>query len=327
MYSPPPQVAIDHGWVSHMKGGAELLKIRGASILDTKLGRDLFIRFRGVSLWAQFVFEAPILLKGQTNAQRKPFAFADPSLRSISSVASRDSHYGMLFHLLLDMPGLLHDVNLLSTLSNEAVDRGDKAQDIFLKAVTIAESLRTWLDGFMTQYPVPYTWNSTPSETICPGDAFPRRFDFPNLLAAQAWIHYWAAMIILMRCIMVCQANSNAGLHSASVSIYNYRRLAWSPNLDSDVAISDPSAAALYLADNVCHSAAYSNDDDKGMSGPIMLLFPLWIAKDTYTNDDSGLSRLKELYCVESLKALASRGIQISGALINHPTKDEGQAC
>jgi hypothetical protein len=309
-----------------MKGGAELLKIRGASILDTILGRDLFIRFRGVSLWAQFVFEAPILLNGQTNAQRKPFAFADPSLHSISSVASRDSHYGMLFHLLLDIPGLLHDVNFLSTLKNDAVNRGDKAQDIFLKAETIAESLRTWLDGFMTQYPIPYTWSSRPSETICPGDAFPLRFDFPNLLAAQTWIHYWAAMIMLMRCIMVCQAVSDAGLHSASAFIYNYRRLAYSPNLDGDVVISDPSAVALYLADNICHSAAYSNDNDKGMSGPIMLLFPLWIAKDTYANDDSGFSCLKELYCVEVLKALAGRGIQISGALINHPAKNAGQA-
>jgi hypothetical protein len=327
MYSPPSQEVVDHGWVSHMKGGAELLKIRGASILATKLGRDLFIRFRGVSLWAQFVFEAPILLHGQPNVHTKPFAFTDPSLRSISLLASGDSHYGMLFHLLLDIPGLLHDVNLLSTLGNNAVDRGVMAQDIFLRAVTIAESLRTWLDGFMAQYLVPYTWSSTPSEMGYSIDAFPLRFDFPNLLAAQTWIHYWAAMIMLMRCIMACQTNSNAGLPSTSEFIYNYRRLAYSPNLAADIAVSDASAVALNLADNICHSAAYSNDDDKGMSGPIMLLFPLWIAKDTYANDWSTLSRQKELYCVEVLKALDSRGMQLSGALINHSTKNEGQTC
>ncbi|KAG5656904.1 hypothetical protein KAF25_011073 [Fusarium avenaceum] len=324
VYSPPSQEAADHGWVSHIKGGAELLRIRGASILDTKLGRDLFIRFRAMSLWAQFVFEAPILVKGQPNIHTKPFAFTDPNLRNISLLASRDSHYSMLFHLLLDIPELLHDVNLLSTLGNNAVDTGCMVQDIFLRAVTITESLRTWLDGFMAQHPVSYTWSNTPSETPYSIDAFPLRFDFPNLLTAQFWIHYWAAMILLMRCIMVCQKIS---LHSGSTFTYDYQRLAYSPILAGGVAISDASAVALHLADNICHSAAYSNDGDKGMSGPIMLLFPLWIAKDTFANDGSGLSRKKELYCVEALKALASRGMQISGALINHSIKDEGQTC
>ncbi|KIL84598.1 hypothetical protein FAVG1_12124 [Fusarium avenaceum] len=305
IYSPPSQQAVDHGWASHMKGGAELLKIRGASILDTKLGRDLFIRFRVVSLWAQFVFEAPILLRHQPNVHTKPFAFTDPSLRDISLLASRDSHYSMLFHLFLDIPGLLHDVNRLSTLGNSTMDREGMVQNIFLRAVTIAETLRTWLDGFMAQYPAPYTWSNTPSEIAYPIDAFPLRFDFQNLLTAQSWIHYWAAMILLMRCIMV----------------------SYSPILAGDVTISDASTVALHIADNICHSAAYSNDDDKGMSGPIMLLFPLWIAKDTYANDGSGPSRKKELYCVEVLKALASRGMQISGALIYHSTKDEGQTC
>lgn len=307
-----------------MKGGAELLRIRGASILDTKLGRDLFIRFRAVSLWAQFVFEAPILLKGQPNIHTKPFAFTDPSLRDISLRASGDSYYGMLFHLFLDIPGLLHDVNRLSTLGNNTMDREGMVQDIFLRAVTIAESLRTWLDGFMAQYSAPYTWSNTPSEMAYPVDAFPLRFDFQNLLTAQSWIHYWAAMILLMRCIMICQKIS---VLSASAFIYDYQRLAYSPILADGVAISDASAVALHLADNICHSAAYSNDDDKGMSGPIMLLFPLWIAKNTYANDGSWLSRKKELYCVEVLKTLASRGMQISGALINHSTKDEGQTC
>lgn len=277
-----------------------------------------------MSLWAQLVFEAPILVKGQPNIHTKPFAFTDPNLRNISLLASRDSHYSMLFHLLLDMPELLHDVNLLSTLGDNAVDTECMIQDIFLRAVTITESLRTWLDGFMAQYPVSYTWSNTPSEAPYSIDAFPLRFDFRNLLPAQFWIHYWAAMILLMRCIMVCQKIS---LLSASAFIYDYQRLAYSPILAGGVAVSDASAVALYLADNICHSAAYSNDDDKGMSGPIMLLFPLWIAKDTYANDGSALSRKKELYCSEVLKALASRGMQISGALNNHSTKDEGQTC
>ncbi|KAF5648564.1 C6 zinc finger domain protein [Fusarium sp. NRRL 52700] len=202
IYFPPSQAAVDHGWVSHMKGGAELIKTRGASILNSKLGRDLFIRFRGVSLWAQLVFEASILLNGKAESQRKPFAFTDPCLRSMSMVASQGSHYAMLFHLMLDIPGLLQDVKLLSTPERNSLNNGDAARGIFWRAVTIAETLRAWLDGFIAQYPIPYTWNVSDFETASFDDKFPLHFQFPNLLTAQTLIHYWAAMAILMRCIM-----------------------------------------------------------------------------------------------------------------------------
>ncbi|KAF4343977.1 hypothetical protein FBEOM_2084 [Fusarium beomiforme] len=320
IYSPPSQSAVDHGWVSHMKGGAELLKARGASILATKLGKDLFIRFRGVSLWAQLVFEASILLKGEPSGQTKPFAFADPCLQSISRVASQGSHYGMLFHIMLDIPGLLQDTNLLLTPRNNA---GDMAQDIILRAMTIAENLRTWLEGFAAQYPVPYA--CTPSETTTTGHLFPLCFHFPNLLAAQTWVHYWAAMIMLMRCIMVCQTRSPHLALPTPAFTYDYARLVYSPHLGKDLALSGPVAVALHFADNICQSAAYSCEDDKGMSGPIMLLFPLWIAKDTYANGESGACREKESHCIEVMKVLAGRGMHISDALVNLSTKDTSQ--
>jgi hypothetical protein len=127
---------------------------------------------------------------------------------------------------------------------------------------------------------------------------------------------------------MVCQSSSSAGVtHSAQTFVYDYQKLVYSPHLTGDIALSEPSAVASHFADNICHSAAYSSDHDKGMAGPIMLLFPLWIAKDTYANDDSGQSRQKESYCVEVLKALAGRGMQISGVLINLSTKDAVQTC
>ncbi|KAH7464072.1 hypothetical protein FOMA001_g17828 [Fusarium oxysporum f. sp. matthiolae] len=335
IYSPPSQAAIDHGWVSHNKGGAELLKTRGASILESQLGKGLFLRFRVTGLWTQLVFEASFLLKSQTDnhvGKRKAFPFADPSLRSISRIASQNSHYDMLIDGMVDIPALLHDVNVLSALRDDVLQLGGIAQDIFLRAVTIAENLRNWLAGFSSKYPLPYSWAVPDSGTVSPclanSDAFPLHFQFPNLLAAQSLIHYWAAMIILMRCIMVCQNSSSAGIpHSAQTFVYDYRKLVYSPHLTGDIVLPEPSAVASHFADNICHSAAYSSGHDKGMAGPIMLLFPLWIAKDTYANDDSGQSRQKESYCVEVLKALAGRGMQISGVLVNLSTKDTIQTC
>ncbi|KAK2666318.1 Zn(2)-C6 fungal-type DNA-binding domain [Fusarium oxysporum f. sp. vasinfectum] len=335
IYSPPSRAAVDHGWVSHNKGGGELLKARGASILQGQLGMGLFLQFRVTGLWTQLVFEASILLKSQPDNQARksgPFAFADPSLRSISQIASQNSLYDMLVERMVDIPGLLQDVNVLSGRRRNALQQRAIAQDFFLRAVTIAENLRNWLAGFSSKYPVPYTWAVPDSETVFPclanSDAFPLRFQFPNLLAAQSLIHYWAAMVILMRCIMVCQRSSSADVaYSAQPFVYDYRKLVYSPHLTGDIALSEPSAVASHFADNICHSAAYSSDRDKGMAGPIMLLFPLWIAKDTYANDDSGHSCQKESYCVEVLRALAGRGMQISGVLINLSTQDAVQIC
>ncbi|KAH7200642.1 hypothetical protein BKA60DRAFT_625724 [Fusarium oxysporum] len=334
IYSPPSRAAIDHGWVSHNKGGAELLKTRGASILESQLGMGLFLHFRVTGLWTQLVFEASILLKSQPDNQARksgPFPFADPSLRSISQIASQNSLYDMLVERMVDIPGLLQDVNVLSGRRGNAMLLRNIARQVFSRAVAIAENLRNWLAGFSSKYPVPYTWAVPDSETVSPclnnSDVFPLRFQFPNLLAAQSLIHYWAAMIILMRCIMVCQRSSADVPHSAQPFVYDYRKLVSSPHLTGDIALSEPSAVASHFADNICHSAAYSSDRDKGMAGPIMLLFPLWIAKDTYANDDSGHSRQKESYCVEVLGALAGRGMQISGVLINLSTQDAVQTC
>jgi hypothetical protein len=294
----------------------------------------LFLHFRVTGLWTQLVFEASILLKSQPGNQAcksVPFPFADPSLRSISQIASENSLYDMLIEQMVDIPGLLHDVNVLSGRRGNAMLLRNIARQVFSRAVTIAEKLRNWLAGFSSKYVLPYTWTIPASETVSPclanSDAFPLRFQFPNLLAAQSLIHYWAAMVILMRCMMVCQSSSAGVTHSAQTFAYDYQKLVYSPHLTGDIALSEPSAVASHFADNICHSAAYSSDHDKGMAGPIMLLFPLWIAKDTYANDDSGLSRRKESYCVEVLKELAGRGMQISGVLISLSTKDAVQTC
>ncbi|KAI8402249.1 hypothetical protein FOFC_17555 [Fusarium oxysporum] len=322
--------------VNFCPNDAVLAAIMCLGMSESRLGMGLFLHFRVSGLWTQLVFDASILLNSQPDNQARksgPFPFADPSLRRISRIASQNSLYDMLVERMVDIPGLLHDVNALSGRHGNAMPQRNMARQVFSRAVAIAENLRNWLAGFSSKYPVPYTWAVLDSETVPPclanSDAFPLCFQFPNLLAAQSLIHYWAAMVILMRCIMVvCQRSSSAGVtHSAQTFVYDYQKLVYSPHVTGDIALSDPSTAASHFADNICHSAAYSSDHDKGMAGPIMLLFPLWIAKDTYANDDSGQSRQKESYCVEVLKALAGRGMQISGVLINLSTKDAVQTC
>jgi hypothetical protein len=54
----------------------------------------------------------------------------------------------MLIDGMVDIPALLHDVNVLSALRGDVLQLGGIAQDIFLRAVTIAENLRNWLTGF-----------------------------------------------------------------------------------------------------------------------------------------------------------------------------------
>jgi hypothetical protein len=71
----------------------------------------------------------------------------------------------------------------------------------------------------------------------------------------------------------------------------------------------------------ICSAAGYFMSRDRGISGPIILLFPLWIAKDMYANMMDKISRCKEVFCIGIFQELASRGIKISDALVSLSTK------
>jgi hypothetical protein len=85
-----------------------------------------------------------------------------------------------------------------------------------------------------------------------------------------------------------------------------------------------PRATALRFADCICHSTEYCVSSDKGAAGPIVLLFPLWIAKDLYSYLGDELSERKEAFCVEVFEGIRSRGMHFSKALIDLSTKDQG---
>jgi hypothetical protein len=237
----------------------------------------------------------------------------------------------MLIDEMIDIPALLHDLNVLSALPADMIGLGDISRDIFLRVVTIAENLRNWLAGFTSRYPIPYAWTASVSEAgsscFSGSNMFPFHFQFPNLLAAQSLLHYWAAIVILMRCIQICQSINASAIYPTQRFGYDAQELVYSLHISGGIALSEPSVVALHLADNICQSVAYGSHHDNNMAGPTMLLFPLWLAKDTYANDESGLSFQKEAYCVEVFKKIAGRGMQISSALISLSTRNTVKTC
>ncbi|KAK3311659.1 uncharacterized protein B0T15DRAFT_522184 [Chaetomium strumarium] len=77
--------------------------------------------------------------------------------------------------------------------------------------------------------------------------------------------------------------------------------------------------ASLEFVDT--HNAGYLMAPQRGMSGPIILLFPLWIAKDMYANLQDDVASRKEGLCLEVFRELAARGMKIPDALASLSTK------
>jgi hypothetical protein len=378
VYSAPTQPAQDIGWASHNKGGCELLVSRGASILQSELGRGLLLRFRVTGVWTQLVYEPhrAILNSGSETptkqlytavGKRKPFPFADPQLRQIAKVANQN-YYDALIDAMVDIPGLLHD---LDTLRQGVCISKDDLQDILARSRATTAGLGTWLVEFLAE-------NSSAYHCVCVDrprprphprgdrayddvDLFPHAgaFRFQNLLAAQAVTHFWAALVVLARCVAACQALSRStgsvdlegeveeevreacmllwecaapslplpGVLSSSSSPSSSSSSwssagSWQGYWDEAI-VTDPRVLGCCFADMVCSTAGYFTAPERGMSGPIILLFPLWIAKDMYANMHDDLARRKEGFCLEVFSGLAARGMKISDALMSLSTKTQ----
>jgi hypothetical protein len=74
-----------------------------------------------------------------------------------------------------------------------------------------------------------------------------------------------------------------------------------------------------------CCSVDYCVGDDKGAAGPIVLLFPLWIAKDLYSNEGDEMSQKKVALCVEVFKGIMNCGMHLSKALVYLPSSNFAQ--
>jgi hypothetical protein len=247
---------------------------------------------------------------------RKPCSFVEPSLRTVSRLANQN-YYDVLIDIMVDLPGLLHDVDALDTSGNSQVDLAGVAGNIVSRGWRIAEHLRVWMVDLLAQHPLAYHWRHSPEAPV-----FPLQLHFQNLLAAQALIHFWTAMAILVKCFIVCQSIHTATYHTMRGSFEDVSGLV--DDMDelnllgfpSDTSVTlAPEELALYYSDKICCSVAYCTSLDKRMVGPIVLLFPLWIAKNTYADGQQVASRQKERFCAEVFRSFASRGMQFSGVL------------
>ena len=323
-------MAQGQGWVSHNKGGGELLKLRGASIMTSDLGRGLFLRFRVTGVWTQLVFQASHVLRCvqlyTAIGIKKSFCFADPELRSISRIAN-ENFYDFLVEEMVDIPGLLEGIGSLFK-HGAATERKSHVRRLLSKALPVRRNLNDWVSSFRLMHPYPYTWSLSdrhdPLHLSHYHSLSPQRLQFINLLVAQAMIHYWAAMVIVLRCVMVCQDILASNLQASQEDDH------YDNSGDEDIAglageplPSEPRTTALRFADCICYSAEYCISSDKGAAGPIVLLFPLWIAKDLYSQEEDKSSKRKEAFCVEVFKRIMNRGMHFSKALIDLSTRDQ----
>jgi hypothetical protein len=225
---------------------------------------------------------------------------------------------------LLDLPELLEDIH--SVIAYEVgAERQKHAQRLLSRTNKIKKSLDDWLCSFRLMHPYPYTWtlsttHSPPDSARC-GPFGPQRLQFTNLFTAQAMIHYWAAMVIVLRSVMVCQGIVAGGAQFPQQ--HNHDEQFGTDGIEvvgGEKVPSEPRAMALRFADCIGYSTEYCTSLDQGTIGPIILLFPLSIAKDLYSSEGQ-IFRYKEAFCVEVLEGIMIRGMHCSKILIDLPTR------
>ena len=313
----------EHGWFSHNKGGCNLIKSRGSSILETELGRSLFIRFRVTGIWSDLTLGASkafhranqALDAVHSSAETKwSFALADPGMARLSQIATQ-SYYDLLIEKIIPIPSVLQDIWTLSTQPTSQPEMIRRAKSLIERSVAIAGSLFSWYattDCLQVlkhdrSPAVPPSSNST--------NTLPAPVTFPNLMVAQALTHYWAAVIVVLRCIILCHEKlcclSTEALTPTKVWLFAHLRV--------DM---DPQTIARQFADAICSSVGYCTAADKGTAGSILLLHPLSVAKDFYANEADAIAKSKQAFCIAVFRTLMDRGLRFSHTLVQLSGQD-----
>lgn len=314
----------EHGWFSHNKGGWELIKERGPSILETELGRSLFVRFRVTGVWRDLTLGASKAFQRwseMVHAMHYPprtkcsFALADPEMSLLSQSASQ-SYYDLLVEKVASIPSLLQAVWSFSAHPMSQSRKESRAKALIERAVAIAESLSSWCDT--TDCLQVYQADTSTVMLQCDStNILPPPVAFPNLMVAQALVHYWAAMIVVLRCIMICHEKLSFSSEAPRST------KAW---LSSQLGVEmDPETIAEQFADAICSSVDYCSATDKGTVGAIILLHPLAIAKDFYANSAAAAApaKSKRDFCIFVLNKFKARGLLFSEALVQLSSQDD----
>ncbi|KAI7978688.1 hypothetical protein EIK77_010594 [Talaromyces pinophilus] len=315
MYSQPS--GHEHGWFSHNGGGCELIKRRGSSILETELGRSLFIRFHVTGIWRDLTLGASKAFQGWSDVvhamhsspgTKWSFALADPGMSRLSESVSQN-YYDLLIEKVTSIPSLLQAVGSLSTQSMSQSRKAIRAKALIERAVAIVKSLFSW---FATTDCL-QVYQADTSTVMFPCDntnILPPPVAFPNLMIAQALVHYWAAMIVVLRCIIICHEKLSFSSEAPRST------KAW---LFSQLGVEmEPETIAEQFADAICSSVDYCSATDKGTVGAIILLHPLAISKDFYANSAAAdaSAKSKRDFCILVLNKFKARGLLFAQALI-----------
>jgi hypothetical protein len=221
----------------------------------------------------------------------------------------------LLIEKIIPIPSVLQDIWSFSIQPTCQPERITRAKALIERSVAIAQSLFSWyakkdcLQVYKKDISAVMSASNTSTNTL------PAPVTFPNLMVAQALTHYWAAIIVVLRCITICHEKVSCFSSEAPIPIK-----AWLfAHLNVDM---DPQAIARQFADAICSSVLYCIAADKGTAGSIILLHPLPIAKDLYKNEADVLAKQKQAFCIDALKTLMARGLRFSHALIQLSSQD-----
>ncbi|GES61341.1 hypothetical protein TCE0_038f12525 [Aspergillus terreus] len=318
----------EHGWIAHNKGACELIESRGTALLQTELGRNLFLRLRITGLYSAI-------------GRRESFPLADRKFNHLSKLANAN-YFDYLIEEMMLIRQLLKDLTDIVTEMEEVVLH-TRVMGIFARGNAIIRSLFCWLADLKLKYPHPCVWlgeladNISGSTTIGTAatsaftgrssaqELYSQHLGFPNLLVAQAMMHYWAAMIILLRCVLSCVRIVGS---QVAASLFLKFQSGDCLGLPFPVAYGnimgkeqqtacEPIDVLLQLADAIACSVQYCISPSKGAVGPLVMLWPLWVIKDLHANANAEdmVSQRKHEYCLGVFRGLMERGVKFSQPL------------
>ncbi|KAJ5378346.1 uncharacterized protein N7496_005755 [Penicillium cataractarum] len=302
----------EHGWIAHNKGACEIIMSRGDALLKTELGRSIFLRFRISGLYAAI-------------GRREAFSLAGQEFSRLSRFANAN-YFDFLVEEMMSIPQLLKDMKDLATETVHAVVHS-RAQKISIHASAIMRAMFRWLADFrLKNHPHPCVWFEPLRDIAESSDRplYSEQLKFPNLLVAQAMIHYWATMIILLKCVLFCAPIvGNVAAASPLLGREPSGYLGFSPANNANACRQEPTGSGLDIeliqfADAIACSVRYCTSEKAGAAGPLALLFPLWVAKDLHESGNDTASQQKSEYCLGVFRTLMERGVKFSEPLRKH---------
>jgi hypothetical protein len=266
--------------------------------------------------------------------RRESFPLADRKFNHLSKLAN-GNYFDYLIEEMMLIPHLLKDMTDLATETEQAVVK-NRAMGLFARGKAMIRALLSWLADFQLKYSCLCIWlgespDNISDRTTAAVDCWSRQqlysqqLRFPNLLVAQAMMHYWAAMIILLRCVLF--SIRIVGSHVAAGLLLEFQRGDYlgplSPAAQANIRGGEPPAAPepnyilFQLADAIACSVQYCTSANKGAVGPLVVLWPLWVIKDLHANAPAAdiLSQRKHEYCLRVFESLVERGVKFSQPL------------